>query len=375
MKIVFLCGSLELGHDGVGDYTRRLAIELIRQGHNASVVALSDQYLAQKFKGKQYFEDVNLQVLRIPSKWSVKERFSIAKDWIDEFDPEWISLQYVIFSFAPSGLPFFINKYLKKLSNGRYLHIMFHEIWVGIDKTHLFKSFIKYVLQRVIIRQMIKLLRPTVIHTHLPLYQIKLESLGLQVSNLPLFSNIDVNAICQNSNENNVLRIGFFSQAEISESIAAFLENLGKQANFYRLKLEVILIGGTEAQMKKVEEQVEMLHGYRNKVKYTGYLNPKELSKVLHSCTLGMTPVPRHALGKSGSVAAFIAHGIPIAAPNVHPGYIPTMIGFFSKELISTILLEPDYQKLQELKMKLIRVKDGIQLSSIAHKFISDLKQ
>ena len=32
MKIVFICGCLEPGKDGVGDYTRRLSAELIDHG-------------------------------------------------------------------------------------------------------------------------------------------------------------------------------------------------------------------------------------------------------------------------------------------------------------------------------------------------------
>ena len=54
MKIVFLCGSLEPGRDGVGDYTRMLAAEIIRKGHNAAIVALADKYSLEPFIGTQY---------------------------------------------------------------------------------------------------------------------------------------------------------------------------------------------------------------------------------------------------------------------------------------------------------------------------------
>jgi hypothetical protein len=40
MRIVFLCFSLEPGRDGVGDYTRALAGELIRPGHEVCAVAM-----------------------------------------------------------------------------------------------------------------------------------------------------------------------------------------------------------------------------------------------------------------------------------------------------------------------------------------------
>jgi hypothetical protein len=57
MKIIFLCGSLEPGCDGVGDYTRRLAGELIKQGHHIAAVALNDQYLQEEFTGMQQTND------------------------------------------------------------------------------------------------------------------------------------------------------------------------------------------------------------------------------------------------------------------------------------------------------------------------------
>jgi hypothetical protein len=41
LNIVFLCGSLQPGRDGVGVYTRRLAGEVIRQGHQASIISLT----------------------------------------------------------------------------------------------------------------------------------------------------------------------------------------------------------------------------------------------------------------------------------------------------------------------------------------------
>jgi hypothetical protein len=42
MKVLFICGSAQPQRCGVGDYSRRLAGELIRQGHKASIVSLMD---------------------------------------------------------------------------------------------------------------------------------------------------------------------------------------------------------------------------------------------------------------------------------------------------------------------------------------------
>ena len=49
MKIAFLCGSLEPGFDGVGDYVRMLASEVIVQGHQAVIVAINDTHLKKEY--------------------------------------------------------------------------------------------------------------------------------------------------------------------------------------------------------------------------------------------------------------------------------------------------------------------------------------
>lgn len=106
MKLVFLCGSLELGCDGVGDYVRRLAEELFKQGHEIGAVALNDPSIKEDFTEIQRTDEFHFSILRISSGWPAEKRFAKAKTWIDAFDPEWLSLQFVIFSYHPKGLPF-----------------------------------------------------------------------------------------------------------------------------------------------------------------------------------------------------------------------------------------------------------------------------
>src|SRR5690606_2366760 len=129
-----------------------------------------------------------------------------------------------------------------------------------------------------------------------------------QVSPLPLFSNIEVTKERNNPEETCIFRVGFFSQAEISDSIAEFLESLAREVVLKGLTLEVLLIGGSEEPMNRIKNKIEDIKGYRNAVRITGFLCAEELSKALCGCTIGVSPVPRHSLGKSGSVAAFIAH-------------------------------------------------------------------
>jgi hypothetical protein len=110
LRIAFLCGSLEPGFDGVGDYTRRLAGELTKQGHSTVIIALHDKTVPDKLEEKQTVDNIELPVLRIPAHYSSKKRFRSAGEWIRTFNPDWLSLQYVPYSFQNKGLPFGLRR-------------------------------------------------------------------------------------------------------------------------------------------------------------------------------------------------------------------------------------------------------------------------
>ena len=160
MKIIFLCGSLEPGRDGVGDYTRQLASELILNGHQAGIVAINDQHITDKFEGVQNLGSVSLRVLRLPSHIPALHRFKQARLWIDNFDPEWLSLQFVPFAFHPKGLPFQMGKLLTTLTGDRRWHIMVHELWVGMNKESSLKFFWWGVFQRQLIKALFNKVMP-----------------------------------------------------------------------------------------------------------------------------------------------------------------------------------------------------------------------
>src|SRR4051812_28350202 len=237
MKITFLCGSLEPGRDGVGDYTRRLAIELSKKGHEVSAIALNDPYVNELFTGYQPLENNNLLVLRIPSPWPATRRFSKAKEWIDTMNVEWLSLQYVPFSFHLKGLPFGLSKLMRELGEGRLWHIMFHELWVGMNKEATVKLIWWGRLQRYLIKNLIAHLSPKVIHTQTRYYQAQLAKLGCNAEYLPLFTNIP--KLIGNSNNFNIKQmrpkaISFVHFGSIHPR--ASIELLAKEAAAYARK-------------------------------------------------------------------------------------------------------------------------------------------
>lgn len=373
MKILFICGALEPGKDGVGDYTRRLAGAVQTLGHQSSIIALCDPYVATDTVTDQLAENSILPVLRISANTGEIDRYRRSREWTDAFEPLWISLQFVPYSFSPRGLPFNLARQIKtELVKKRQLHIMFHEIWVGAESSINWKRRLTAALQQHIIRRMISSLGPAIIHTQLPLAQRNLGAMAQHIHPLPLFSNIDVFEQ-PSPHGNDVLRIGFFSQAAASAPILSFLEVLCCNARVAGNSIELWFIGGNPARMRETGETINQ-KGLFNQIFYTGFLSPEGISAALQQCSLGITQVPRHALGKSGSVAAFLHHGIPVAAPVVHPGKEVKDIGFFSKELCDAIVLSPRMQALDTAKKAVLKARHEIDLPVIARQFMASLE-
>ena len=377
MKLVFICGSLEPGRDGVGDYVRRLAIELIRQGHEASVIALNDQYVLQEFFDEQLVDLGNLFILRLPASWSSKHQFSRTRQFIEEFQPTWISLQFVPYSFHDKGLPIFLGWHLRKLTQGQQVHLMMHEIWIGTEFSSSLKSRLIARLQKAVVHTTIKSLHPSIIHTHLPTYRAQLQHIGSSAFPLPLFSNIPVvkQLPITADADANVFRVGIFSQADGNAFLAGFLDSLAQHLVQRGQCCQVLLMGGRASEMQALAASLNNIAGLGGQVCYAGFLEPTQLSAAIQTCHLGLTSVPRHGLGKSGSVAAFLAHGIPVAAPVVHNTHKATDIGFFSESLRACILLQPTTVGLRAAQASSALAQHTIQVSTIAQQLLQDLTQ
>ncbi|RZM22616.1 MAG: hypothetical protein EOO88_28850, partial [Pedobacter sp.] len=190
MKIVFLCGAMEAGRDGVGDYVRRLSAELIRQGHHPAVVALNDRHIQDVFFQLQKAEGTIIPVLRIPENCSNKRRFGMANKFIMDFGPQILSLQFVPYSFHVKGIPIQLLFGLKQMRTEipAKFHIMFHEMWLDTP-IGLFQR-ITAVAQKILVTRLAKALNPTIVHVSMPFNQTRLKKVGITSSILNLFGNI-----------------------------------------------------------------------------------------------------------------------------------------------------------------------------------------
>ncbi|MBO0357502.1 hypothetical protein J0X19_06060 [Hymenobacter sp. BT186] len=316
MKIIFLCGSLEPGRDGIGDYVRRLSGELLRAGHYASAISLYDQHVHEAYFGDQLSDSKALSVLRLPSVWKSSKRFARAEQWVNEFNPDCISLQFVPFAFHKKGLPYNMGKHLSSLGRGKKWHIMFHELWVGMDYEAPIKFRILGKAQQFIIKSLINLIQPRVIHTQTHLYQIQLSKLGATAHSLPLFGNIPVeNVDSENCNSVTIadtsrsVSLVLFGNIHQSSFVQPFTDEAAAYAQTTGTSLTLVLVGrcGPEA-----EHWVSAWKAAGLTVEVLGEQSPSYISAILRKATFGLATTPTALIEKSGTAAAMKEHGLRV---------------------------------------------------------------
>ncbi|MGY2134553.1 hypothetical protein ACW9KT_20160 [Hymenobacter sp. HD11105] len=316
MRITFLCGSLDPGLDGVGDYTRRLAVELILRAHQITIIALNDKTVSTVATSLQYVGSTSVPVLRIPDTLSDKDRYTHAHIFIKDFRPDLLSLQFVLFSFHPKGLPYFIAKGLGKLGEVIPWHIMFHELWVGMP-THSSKKHIVWGwAQQFIIRALVSRLKPRIISTQTWLYQKQLAKLNIQAYFLPLFSNIPYNrshilpvVSDDDLGDNRFYNLVVFGTIHPYSLVEDFIKEviLFNKSSNKEIRLHAVGHCGPELDRWESTWVAAGLLFKRH-----GTQSPEQISVILRHCSVGITTTALPMVQKSGSVAAMREHGLPV---------------------------------------------------------------
>jgi hypothetical protein len=205
-------------------------------------------------------------------------------------------------------------------------------------------------------------------------YKQRLLSKGVKAAELPVFSNIPnvANALSAGKEFTNEITIAFFSQFLYRQEIITFLEKLIADIKSNGLKVKVVFIGGSENSIKELYNKVKALNDI-DELTHTGFLDEITLSSALIKCHLGITPVPLHLVGKSGSVSAFLTHGVPIAAPYSKPGFENIGVGFFSQSAIDAVVTTPTLADIKRATGILENEQESHSLTLTSEKIINDL--
>lgn len=326
MNVAFLTSSLEPGKDGVGDYTRRLAAECMRQGHRVALLALNDAHVSGQVNGVQETEGVSLTTLRLPSGMPWTLRVKEARFWLDSFNPDWVSLQLVLFGFHPKGLCFGLGKRLAAINAKAPWHIMFHELWVGLGERSSIKHRIWGTIQKSIVKALIKRLQPRAINTQTEPYRHVLDQAGIQASILRLFSNIpyarndgpEVVADCfvghtlpKLGTRSQLYLVGVFGGIHPEWSASESITMLVPLVRRSHKRLVMILFGKSGLKAEGLLHIKQSLAGHAEVV-IAGEQTDLQISKILQSLDLGLATSPWQIIEKSGAVAAMLEHGLPV---------------------------------------------------------------
>jgi hypothetical protein len=326
MRLAFCCSSLEAGQDGVGDYTRRLASELIRQSYPCVILALNDAHISGPQVESQEMEGVPVPVMRLPHTRDWGSRLAEARNWLNTFNPDWLSFQFVPFGYHRKGLPFGLGKRLAALNGHAAKHIMFHELWVGLDESSRFKHRLWGAMQRIIIMDMVSRLGPRLVHTQTEPYRIVLGQEKIKASILPLFGNIlPVNgdgwnglleplvteAMGKKMDRNKLYLAGIFGAVHPEWNAREAVNVLLPIVRRFQKRLVLVFHGKSNLTQENFSRlKFELLNDAD--VITTGERTNAEISRILQALDLGLATTPLQIIQKSGTVAAMLEHGLPV---------------------------------------------------------------
>ncbi len=322
MKIVFICASAEPGRDGVGDYTRRLAAACAELGHRCLILALNDRHV--NASSTELHGD-SRTICRWSSALPWWVRIAAAKDRISRFEPDWISWQMVSYGYQPKGI---LGPEIMQLATelrAPRMHVMLHEIWIGLAQGDSLWSRITGWRQRRALLRFLRIAAPDQLNTSNQTYVAALGQHDCIASVLPLFSNIPIAPASPAQSEKLLARhlpppvnhrerlvgitFGTLHRQWQPAAAAQLLKSTAKRQNRDAVLLAIGRIGPHGAAI------LEQIKSAGITVAVTGELPVEEVSGLLQAADLGIAPHPTALIRKSGVVAAMLDHGLPVLMP------------------------------------------------------------
>ena len=312
----------------MGDYTLRLASVLKGRGEEVLCLSMADRFISPDEQSGDptslYVEGYPVLLKRLSEKLSWKKRVTDLQNILNEFKPDWISLQYVPYGFNRRGLPFKLAGDLGALRGDFRWHIMFHELWIGEEAEYTKTQKMIGWLQKRIVRNLASATK-AILHTSNPTYKMRLERAGCPAEILPLFSNLPV-APPMFSRRNVMEEAGMDPESKServwifalfgaiypqwdAESLFERIDNVAKREGNCRCLLLLLGRPGGDALLERpIQACVQRNWSFLNK----GELPPSVISSYLQSADFGIATSPLSLIGKSGSAAAMQEHGLPV---------------------------------------------------------------
>jgi hypothetical protein len=366
MRIIFLTGSIEPGKDGVGDYIARLAEHLTILGHRIGCVGLYDKHVEETAETIVDVKNLEIEILRLPFCMPAKLKLQIARVWIEKFNPEWLSLQFVPYAFHKKGLPISIHRFLSSLSVNRKWHIMFHEIW--LNNPVGYKQYVTSWVQKLIVFRCVVKLKPDSVNVSIDFNKKRLKKIGVNSSILSLFGNIPMPGAAAFENLELIKpfqnRILYFGTAPRGKFLQLVVEGI-LDASVKISPLCIILVGEYSDNKKKFIDSLSKNLSGDSRILDFGFLEADSIAILLQESSVGIVRSHPDLLGKSGTAVAMLEFGLPVWLPTAKKD---EQINFpFRKNLI--------YASLTNALQSKVHMGYEPQLPNVASLFLSQLQK
>lgn len=320
MNLVFLAGTLEPRLSGVADYILALSSKLTTLGIQCSCIAINDTLLPNASPILRSYDN-GVSIIRIPSFLPWKTKFLLLEEELMYFKPDWISLQYVPYSFHPKGLSFRLPFYLWRIKKYARMHIMVHELWISGEGGFL--RYIIHVLQRQLALFTFRSLSPSLLQTTNFWYSYLLTRNGLCPSILPLFSSIPVhNDAAPLSNRSQVWTFVSFGSIHEHWNPEPLLSQIELARKHYCIEsCHFVSVGNTGDYGARLWDSLQNLSYPHFLFTRIGQVPSHTVSRYLKYADFGISMVPSHLIDKSSSAIAMLAHGLPIIISRISPGF------------------------------------------------------
>ncbi len=260
------------------------------------------------------------------SRWA--DRLPAAQNWLDQHAADWLSLQFVPYGFHRKGVVEGLGVKLADLGGRRRWHVMFHELWIGAEQGARLRHRVIGWAQRRAVLSLVDSLSPAMIHTSSSVYRALLASAGARAAVLPLCGNIPVSEDADAGwFAGEVDRLGAPAEVTASradcwwfglfgslhpvwspEPLFGYLEDAAGRTGRRPCIASVGRLGPGESLWRAMQAR------YADRFFFAalGERSAAEVSAFLRSIDFGIATTPWQLIGKSGTVAAMLDHGLPV---------------------------------------------------------------
>jgi hypothetical protein len=384
MKIALVTACLAPGKDGVGDYARDLASECEAGGHSCVLVALNDRFIDRPSEERQATRGRHVEALRLPASAPWPQRLLAAEEWLKRAAPDWISLQLVTYGFHPKGLIGDLAVRLAPLSRGRSVHLMLHELWIGMERGAPWRRRLVGHMQRRAVLALVSKLDPALVHTTNGTYAALLDRWGVAnrvlalCGSIPILSSVDAQWLTQTllglgvppprSARDGCWRFGMFGALHPSWSPEPLFTQLGAAARSANRQIVIASIG-RRGPGEELWQHIQRRYGDRFSFAALGERPLRDISSFLQSVDFGIAITPWQLIGKSGTTAAMLDHGLPVIVSRDDQDF-----GVTPSTPISEPLLYRMDAGLPEWLHSVKRQPACSRLPHVARQFITDLE-